>query len=69
MTKDDLEMNNDNEIPTKKEEYDPSSDLGLSLLNLLGPISNFFSGTLLFIMYLYQNYNYEGSSFFSIRFF
>jgi len=68
MTKDDLEMNNDNEIPTKKEEYDPSIDVGLGIMNFLGSFSTFFSGTLLFILYLYQNYNYEGSSFFSIRF-
>ena len=53
MTKDDLELNDDNEIPTKKEEYDPSSDLALNMMKLLGPVSNSLSGTLLFIMYLY----------------
>ena len=45
MTKDDLEMNNDNERSSIKEESLPSTDLTLFSINFLGQFSGFFGGS------------------------
>jgi hypothetical protein len=68
MTKDNHEFIEDDKESLNVEENDYSKDFAIVLMNLLGPFSNWCGGTLLFIMYLYQNFNFEGSSFFSLRF-
>jgi len=68
MTKDNSELIEDNKESMSNEKNDSSKDIALVLIQVLGSFSNWLGGTLLFLMYLYQNYFFEGSSFFSLRF-
>ena len=68
MTKDNSELIEDDKEYMSNEKNDSSKDIAIVLIQVLGSFSNWSGGTLLFIMYLYQNYIFEGSSFFSLRF-